>query len=380
MDAASMIQPLSWPESVRKKPGMYIGGTGERGLNACLTELVANSLEQHLAGLCSSITVTIHDNGSASVKDDGPGISVALVPGHDIPFVELALTSLEVRTYPKRRYPVMASAGVGTKAVNALSEWLTVSTISDAEEYQIEFSRGKVHKPLHKCPKRTTARGTTIRFKPDPEIFGVKTFDSNALTKTLEQVAILHPGFEVWFVDERPNSANRALVSHYLFPNGSADYLNLILPNETRIHPEPVQFSGEVSGVKVNVAFQFTESMNSWILSFANSSRSLLGGTHVAGFLRGLADGVNQFRGKRRPFKPHEVRIGLSAVVGVWLADPKWGRAWKGELINSEVEAVVRKLTFEKVRAWIGEIQKSDDWFIARLEEQRSPGFGLGDD
>jgi DNA gyrase subunit B len=346
-------------------------------------ELVANSIEDHLDGRCSSITVIIHDDGSASVRDDGPGISIA-ARGDNIPFVEKAFTTLYSGSERDRKYRVWGRYGVGPPCVNALSEWMLVTTVSEGEEYQIAFARGKVKEPLRKCPERKAARGTTIRFKPDSEIFGDKTFESNLLKRTLEHVAMLHPGLDLWFVDERANSINRALVSHYLFPNGSADYLELLLPYEpyeTGIYPrKPVQISGEESGVKVSVAFQFAESMNTWILSFANSSETPPGGNHVTGFLHGITHAINQFAGSRRRFHPHEVRVGLSAIVSVWLGKPKYGGAMSSELINPEVEEVVRKLTFEKVRAWIEEIQKSDDSFIDRLEKQRSRSFGEGED
>jgi DNA gyrase subunit B len=374
-----MIQTLSWPESVRKKPGMYIGGTDERALNNCVTELVANSIEEHLFGQCSSISVILYGDGSASVGDDGPGISVALDKAENMPFLEKAFTTVGYISARDRRRPyrIFGSAGVGAKCVNALSEWMVVNTVREAEEFQIHFARGKVKEPLRKSGGPNPKRGTTIQFKPDAEIFGDKTFDSHALTRKLEQLAMLHPGLDIWFVDERPNSINRALVSHFLFPNGSADYLNLILPIETRIYPrEPLQISGEEGGVKVTVAFQFSETMNTWISSFANSTESLLGGTHVVGFLRGLTEAVNEIVGNRRQFQPHELRVGLGAIVSVWLPNPKWARAWKGELINAEVEHVVRKLTFEKVRAWIEEIQKSNNWFIDHLEKQRARAFG----
>src|SRR5262249_15672632 len=202
---------------------------------------------------------------------------------------EKAFTTLYSGSERDRKYRVWGLYGVGAPCVNALSEWMLVTTVSEGEEYQIAFARGKVKEPLRKCLERKPARGTTMHFKPDPEIFGERTFDSNVLTRTLEQVAMLHPGLGVWFVDERPNSINRALVSHYLFPNGSADYLGLIIPKEARIHPrEPVQISGEEAGVKVSVAFQFTDSMNTLILTFANSSETVCGGTHGSGFLRGI--------------------------------------------------------------------------------------------
>lgn len=310
------------------------------------------------------------------MKDDGPGISVRPVLGHNVPFLELAFTNLSM--HGNHPYHVMGMAGVGAKCVNAISEWMIVNTRSGEEEFEIRFARGKVQEPLRKVIESKIRGGTLIHFKPDPEIFSKTAFDCNALAKFLEQVAFLHPGLDVNFVDEGPNQLNRSAVSRYVFPNGGADYLKLILPKETAIHPqEPVQFAGKEGGIRLSVAFQFNESINTWILSFVNSSQSVRDGTHVTGFLLGLTDAVNQFAGSRQRFQPHEVRIGLSAIVSVWLADPKYGRATKSELINQEVEQVVRKLTFEKVRAWIAEIQGADNWFIDRIDEQRSPNFGL---
>lgn len=373
-----MIQTLSWLEAVRKKPGMYIGRTDEKGLTSCITELVANSLEQHLAGFCTSIIVTLHDDGSASVKDDGPGISAAPTSGCEVPFLEFAFTTNA--PHGGNPYHVMGMAGVGAKCVNALSEWMVVTTRSANEEFQIGFAQGKVKEPLRKVTESKIQRGTLIRFKPDAEIFTEVTFNSKRLAGILEQVAMLHPGLNIRFVDERRNSASNALASHFLFPNGAVDYLERRHEPEFRIHPEPNQIAGEKDGVKVSIAFQFIESMNTWILSFANSSLSPHGGTHVAGFLRGLADGVNRFVGPgRQRFRPHELRVGLIAIVSVWLKDPKYAGAAKWELINPEVESIVHKLTFERVQTWIAEIQSTDDWFIDRLDEQRSAGFGLGE-
>jgi DNA gyrase subunit B len=372
-----MIESLSWHEAVRTKLGMYIGRLDEKGLTNCVTELLANSVEQHLAGLCTAITLTIHEDGSASVKDDGPGISVMPVAGHGVAFLELAFTTLNS---PRRNHPyhVMGMAGVGAKCVNALSEWMIVNTCSANEEFEIAFARGKVKEPLRKVSESTVPRGTLIRFKPDVEIFNQATFSSSTLTRILQEVAMLYPGLRVHFMDQRSNSANRGLASHFHFPNGGVDYLRLLHEPEIKIHPEPIQIAGEDAGVKVSIAFQFVESMSTRILSFVNSSLSPRGGTHVAGFLRGLADAVNHFTGPRRRFQPHEIRVGLSAIVSVWLGEPKYAGAAKWELINPEVEAVVHRLSVEKIRWWIAEMQDAADTFIDQLNEQRSPGLGLG--
>ncbi|HWQ91873.1 MAG TPA: ATP-binding protein [Clostridia bacterium] len=209
-------------------------------MSRCVFELLANSLEQHLGGRCSSVVVTIHEDSSLSVSDDGPGIPTVLDPRHNAPFIELAFTTLNY-TYKEKleKFPVIGLAGVGAKCVNAVSEWMQVDTCSDSGCFRIAFSRGKLSKSLHELEESACTRGTTIRFKPDREIFGQATFDRNALANMLQPLAVLHPGFDVWLVDERPNLKNRPLVWQYCYPNGIADFLKTADLGHFKIPSDP---------------------------------------------------------------------------------------------------------------------------------------------
>jgi DNA gyrase subunit B len=352
---------------------MYIGGTDERALNSCVFELIANAIEEHLAGRGSSITVTIHDDGSLSVKDDGGGISVAEDPKSKLPFVELALTTLYARhDHLKHRYPVLGLAGVGAKCVNAVSEWMRVNTVRDGNEYLIAFARGRVTEPLKRIPESRTTRGTSVWFKPDAEIFRNINFDRNFLAVRLDQLAALHPTLEFWLMDERPNRANRPLVSLFQYPNGIADFLKASCSAGSLRGQFPIAIDGETRGIKISLGFQFTEDGNTSLLSFVNSSPTQLGGTHVQGFLQGLADAFNEAARPNPSFSVKDVRPGLNAFIGVWLAEPRYGGATKDELINPEVEEVVRELTVAGVKRSAAVSSDGIRWLAESLEEERN--------
>ena len=364
--------PVQGLENIRRRPGLYIGGTDQRALNGCVFELIANSIEEHLAGRCSAITVTIHADGSLSVKDDGGGISTAPNPQHKLPVIELVMTTLHVPDdYLKRPCRILGLCGVGTKCVNAVSEWMQINTVWEANEYQIAFARGRITEPLRKLPEPTVVSGTVVRFKPDPEIFKAVTFDRNFLAVRLDHLAVLHPKLVFLLVDERSNIANRPLVSLFHYPGGIADFLNVVCPAESRRHPEPVALNGESHGVRIALGFQFTESGNTALLSFANSSPTRRGGTHVQGFLEGLANTINELARPQRAFGPDDMRPGLSAFVGVWLEDPRYGGATKDELINSEVELAVRELVSNGFQHWAKESGNQAKWLAESLDAVR---------
>jgi DNA gyrase subunit B len=348
---------------------MYIGGTDARALNNFLMQLVGNSVEQHLQGACASLTLTLHHDGSASVQDDGPGISISIDPQFNLPFIELALTTFHYQPKdhwlrPYRLFP----GGIGAKCVNFVSEWMRITTTTGGEEFQISFCRGMVSEPLRKIGGPGAARGTTIAFKPDPEIFGNASFDRNTLAVELEPLAFLHPGFDIWLVDERPNPANRPLVARFWYPNGIADFLRNLRTNEWAMGCGPVVINGDTGEIRYAIGFQFSEPPNTSLLCFVNSSPTPNGGTHLDGFLLGLSEVLNRVHGERAAFDSREVRIGLSAIVSVWLADPHYYGATKDKLINPEVEDVVREATAKGVERPIAE--RVADF----LEEKRSEG------
>ncbi len=365
------LEPYQLMEVVRRKPGMYIGGTDEAALLRCVIELIANSLEEHLVGRGASITVTIHDDGSLSVKDDGGGISVAVDPKHKIPFLEMALTNpFFAGVHPKGSHSGLGGHGVGAKCVNAVSEWMRINTVWEGNEYQISFARGHISEPLTKLPTATLARGTIVRFKPDRDIFKVANFDRSTLAVRLDHLSVLHPGLEFWLLDERPNTANRPLVACFHYPNGISDFLKLTCPAKLRRHPEPMVIRGEVGGVKIGLGFQFIETDNSSVLSFANNSPTCLEGAHVRGFLRGLTDALNEFSKPEPAFQPNEIRAGLNAFIDVWLEDPHYGGSTKDELINPNVDLAMHGLTYNGVKAWIAE-SESARWVVESLQKER---------
>lgn len=353
------IQRLEGLEYIRRRPGMYIGSVDAYGLHVCVHELVANSIEEHLAGRGTSITVTIHDDGSLSVKDEGGGIPAAVDPKYQKPFIEWVLTTLNVPDNCfKSPYRVARLHGVGTKAANALSEWMRINTVWEGEEYEIKFTRGKTTAPLTKRAGSRMTRGTTVRFKPDPEFFGVTRFDRDGLATALEPLAAIHPGLEFWLIDERPNSANRPLVSFYHYPNGITDYLKLIGPHgcwHSFRQGEPLSWQTEVNGLKIAVGFQFTEWVNVSLLSFVNSAPSRRHGTHVEGFLQGLSAAFTELGRRKKRLRPTEMLGGLNAIVAVWLPEPHYEGATKEELLDPEVKPAVRELTYSGVKQWAAE-------------------------
>jgi DNA gyrase subunit B len=354
----------SLAEAVRRKPGMYIGRTVEA--NVCVFELISNSLQEHFEGRGNRITITIHDDESLSVTDEGGGISVAPHRELQIPFVELAMTTLHVWDNSRKRPHDLGLCGVGTKCVNAVSEWMRINTVWEGNEYQIGFARGEVSEPLIKLPKTERACGTSIRFKPDASIFRSISFNRDYLHDRFDQLAVLHPKLAIVLVDERPNVSGRPLVSLFHHPAGIRDYLRR--NSHSRVRWEPVVLEGEVDGVEIALGFQFLDSGDPSVVSYVNSSPCVLGGTHVQGLLDGLTDRFNELAGKGSLFSPEDVRANLTAFVAVWLIDPKFGGATKDELINPEVETAVKELTTQGVKGWPPD---DADWFIRWLEVRR---------
>jgi DNA gyrase subunit B len=348
---------------------MYIGGTDQRALNNCVLEVLANSIEEHLAGRGSVITVAIHDDGSLSVTDEGGGISVAQHAQLQIPFIEWALTTLHVPDDGRRPYRVLGHCGVGTKCVNAVSEWMRVNTVWEGREYEIQFMRGGVKEPLRLVPEPGLTRGTLIRFKPDPEIFKERTIDRNVLAARLDQLAVIHPDLAFVLEDERPSLIHKPLRSLYHYPNGIADFLNI---TSTGMRwRQPPTLKSDADGIRIAIGFQFNDSGNVSIQSFANSSPTCQGGAHEQGFFKGLANAFNALSGLDPRLEPDDLRRGLNAVIAVWLTEPYYGGATKDELINPEVETAVRELTARGVEQWAQEASQQVTWLIESLDEDR---------
>ena len=264
---ASKLGKLEGLEAVRKKPGMYIGGTDERALHHCVSEVLDNSVDEHLAGHCNKIEVTIHVDGSISIRDDGRGIPVDIHPQYKIPGVELVLTTLHSGgKYGQGGYKFSGGThGVGAKCVNAVSEWFEVEVSREGEVHQMEFERGKTIQKLQVIGK-ATGTGTLITFKPDPEIFRETTeFKADMVAQRLRELAFLNSGLEIVFLDERKADAQ---AERFYYKNGVEEFVKQLNKNKEPLHPKPISFRKETREklddknieVHVEVVIQYKDS------------------------------------------------------------------------------------------------------------------------
>src|SRR5579859_138521 len=238
---ASKLGKLEGLEAVRKKPGMYIGGTDERALHHCVSEVLDNSVDEHLAGHCDRIEVNIHVDGSISVRDNGRGIPVDIHPIYKIPGVEMVLTTLHAGgKYGQGGYKFSGGThGVGAKCVNAVSEWFEVEVSRNGEIHHMEFERGKTTKKLHVIGK-TKSTGTLITFKPDPEIFRDTTeFKAPIIAQRLRELAFLNSGLEITFTDERQTDAK---PETFFYRDGIEQFVRQLNKNKETLHPKPISF------------------------------------------------------------------------------------------------------------------------------------------
>ena len=359
---SSKIQKLEGLEGVRKRPDMYIGDTNERGLHHCVFEIVDNSIDEALAGHCSEITVSIHNDGSCSVEDDGRGIPVDIHPKYKIPSLELVMTNLHAGgKFGKGAYQVSGGLhGVGAKCVNAVSEWFEVEVRRDGKVHKMEFSRGKTTSKM-KVIGDTKRTGTRIAFSPDPQIFlTTRDFKFELLGKRLRELAFLNPGIKITFVDERINK-----TESFIFKNGIAEYVTFLNENKNVLHPDPISFHGEAptpnpdldANIVVDVAFQYNDSYNDQIYAYANSIHNIEGGTHLSGFRTALTRVINAYgkannliKDKEPNLSGEDAREGLTAIVSVKVPEPRFEGQTKTKLSNGEVDGIVQKITGEELK------------------------------
>ena len=357
---ASKIDKLEGLEAVRKRPGMYIGDPDENGLHHCVFEVLDNSIDEHLAGYCSHITVTIHVDGSVSIGDNGRGIPVDIHPKFKIPAVELVLTNLHAGgKFGQGAYKYSGGLhGVGAKCVNALSDWFKVEVSRDGSVHFMEFARGKTVQEL-KVIGSTKGRGTLVTFMPDATIFTISTeFQFDTLAKRLRELAFLNPGLEIILKDEREEERSE----RFFYADGIAEFVAQLGHGKVLIHPEPVimggkrevQIEGKPEDVFLDCVMQYNDSYNDQILCFANSIRNSDGGTHLTGFRTALTRAINQYarannllKEKDPAISGDDVREGLVCVVSVKLPNPRFESQTKVKLVNTEIEGVVSSLVYE---------------------------------
>lgn len=358
----SQIQVLEGLEAVRKRPGMYIGSTGSRGLHHLVWEIVDNSIDEALAGFCDEIRVTIEEDNSITVHDNGRGIPVGIHEKVGRPAVEVIFTVLHAGgKFGGGGYKVSGGLhGVGASVVNALSEMLWVKVFRDGKIYYEEFSRGDIKQELkvigESDPEKT---GTLIHFKPDPDIFTeTRVFEFDILANRLRELAFLNRSIRIIVEDKREEEKKAS----YYYEGGIKSYVEHLNRSKDPIHDEPIYLEGEKSGVKVEIALQYNEGFSSQLYTFANNIHTHEGGTHEYGFKVALTRVINDYARKNQLFKENDpnlsgedVREGLTAIVSIKHPDPQFEGQTKTKLGNSEVRNITESLFAEKFSRFLYE-------------------------
>jgi DNA gyrase subunit B len=352
---ADSIQVLKGLEAVRRRPAMYIGSVSSRGLHHLVYEVVDNSVDEALAGFCTKIDVTVHADNAITVIDNGRGIPVDLHKTEKKPGVEVALTMLHAGgKFDKSTYKVSGGLhGVGVSVVNALSEELEVWVDRDGKRHHMSFKRGDTVKKLEVTGK-AKGTGTTVRFKPDSEIFTETRFDYNILANRLRELAFLNRGLEIGFKDERKGQQKEET---FVYKGGLADFVKWLLGKRAPLHPKPITFEATHEGVEVEGAIQYDDQYNENTFSFVNNINTHEGGTHLTGFKSALTRTINEWAKKDGLLKKEDftltgddVREGLTAVLHVKVKDPQFEGQTKTKLGNSEVEGVVKSVVNEALQ------------------------------
>jgi len=347
---AKQIQVLEGLEAVRKRPGMYIGSTSERGLHHILFEVVDNSVDESLNGFCDRIDVVLKKDGSVSCADNGRGIPVGIQPELGIPAVEVALTRLHAGSkFGRGGYKVSGGLhGVGVSVVNALSEWLEVKVKQNGGLHYIKFERGKTVVPLKRMDA-SKETGTYVRFRPDAEIFDTLEFDFNTVAQRLRELAYLNSGLEMNLYDERTGKQVQ-----YKFEGGLIEFVKALNRNKDVLHPEPVYGKMSREDIDLEFAFQYNDSYIENLQSFANTIRTQEGGTHESGFKTALTRIVNELAREAGVLKENDsnlagedIREGIVAILHVKIRDPQFEGQTKTKLGNSEVAGAVQTAVTE---------------------------------
>ncbi len=355
---AGNITVLEGLEAVRKRPAMYIGDTGVRGLHHCVYEVVDNSIDEALAGFCSHIEITLNSDGSISINDDGRGVPVDLHETEGKPAVEVVLTMLHAGgKFDHSSYKVSGGLhGVGVSCVNALSEWLEVEVRRDREVHHQRFEIGRPVTQLETIGK-TKSTGTKITFRPDARIFSVTEFNWDTLANRLRELAFLNKGITIDLVQEDP-----ARQETFRYDGGIREFVEHINKNRQPLHPEVIYIEKEREEVAVEIAIQYSDAYNETLFSFANNINTVEGGTHLSGFRSALTRTLNQYARRNKLFKDDktsmsgdDVREGLTAVISVKLPDPQFEGQTKTKLGNSEIQGIVESILNEELNTYLEE-------------------------
>ncbi|WP_243774392.1 DNA topoisomerase (ATP-hydrolyzing) subunit B [Actinomadura barringtoniae] len=361
---ASSITVLEGLEAVRKRPGMYIGSTGERGLHHLVYEIVDNSVDEALAGFADDIHVALLADGGVRVRDNGRGIPVGLHPVEKRPAVELVLTTLHAGgKFDGKSYAVSGGLhGVGSAVVNALSTRLEAEIKTDGHVWRQAYNWTGPVEPLAKG-EATEETGTTITFWPDGDIFETLEFSFETLSRRMQEMAFLNRGLSIALKDERPDHINgepREVVYHY--EGGIEDFVVYINSKKDAVHESVIYFNDDTEGMSVEIAMQWNSSYAESVHTFANTINTAEGGTHEEGFRAALTTIVNRYarekgllRDKDDNLAGEDVREGLTSIISIKLADPQFEGQTKTKLGNTEAKSFVQKAVNEHLRDWFEE-------------------------
>ncbi|MCZ6689436.1 MAG: DNA topoisomerase (ATP-hydrolyzing) subunit B [Planctomycetota bacterium] len=355
---ADDIRVLGGIEAVRKRPAMFIGDTGPRGLHHLIYEVVDNSIDEAMAGFCSTLRVVIHAEGSVTVVDNGRGIPVDIHPELGRPAVEVVLTTLHAGgKFDHSTYKVSGGLhGVGVSCVNALSEWLEVEVYRGGQIYHQAFERGEKASEL-KNLGATARNGTRITFRPDAEIFPDRTFQFEVIAKRLRELAYLVKGLQIDLVDEREPAKEEV----YKFEGGLAAYVQHINQSLNPIHKEILRFRGEEGDIQVEVAFQYHDGYSENVFTYVNNIPTTEGGTHLSGFRSALTGTFNRYARSenlvkdQKPPTGDDLREGLTAVISVLVPEPQFEGQTKTKLGNREVQGLVEAIVNRELSIWCEE-------------------------
>ena len=361
---ADQIQILEGLEAVRKRPGMYIGSTSIRGLHHLVYEIVDNSVDEALAGVCDTISITLNEDGSATVIDNGRGIPVGINQKAGLPAVEVVFTVLHAGgKFGGGGYKVSGGLhGVGASVVNALSEWLEVEICKEGKVYKQRYERGKVMYPLKEigtCPMEKT--GTKVTFLPDKEIFDETVFDFDTLKQRFREMAFLTKGLRIIIRDERINeNMPEPIEKSFHYEGGIKEFVQYLNKGKTPLYDQIIYCEGEKDGVMVEVAMQHNDAYTDNTYGFVNNITTPEGGMHVEGFRKALTKTFNDYARKNRLLKDNEpnlsgedIREGLTAIISVKISDPQFEGQTKQKLGNSEARTAVDNIVSNQLEIFL---------------------------